>query len=139
LAKRQVHLLIIGMGEPSIVDVPKYDVTTHQLSGTFEGQTQYQPNTLLAMQKAVPGADFIYAPPGTEHINYNLPAKAGGLFAVPHQSNLDAWFVIGALLLLVNLALTGGRLPRWHHVVLSFEPLRLFYRFLKSRQSSGQP
>jgi len=138
LAKRHVHLLIVGMGEPNIVDVPKYDVTTHQRAGVYEGQTQYNPAVLQEMQKAVPGADFIYAPPGTEHINYNFPAKSGGLYAVPHDANLYPWFVIAALLLISNLALSGGRLPRWRHIVLALQQLRSLRRIFNPGRFSGQ-
>jgi hypothetical protein len=111
LSKRNIHLLIVGMGESTNVSVPRYDPETHQRTGSFDGLTQYQPATLQAIQSAVPGADLIYAPPGTMHISYNFPQKAGGLYAVPHSSNLYSWLVLAALAVLVSLALTGGRLP----------------------------
>jgi hypothetical protein len=137
MTKRQIHLLVVGMGEQEIVDVPKYDVTTHQRNGTFEGQTQLQPAQLQEMQKAVPGADLLWAPPGTEHLHYNFPSKAGGLYAVPHDSNLYPWFLIIGLLALLNVTITGGRVPKLRHIMLWLEPVRRLRRFLPSRQSSG--
>jgi hypothetical protein len=112
LSKRHIHLLIVGLGETYPVSVPTYDATTHERNGAYDGQTSYQPKVLAAIQQAVPGADLIYAPPGTEHVNYDFPQKAGGLYAEPHQSNLYAWLVAAALLVVLNLTIAGGRLPR---------------------------
>ena len=140
LAKRKIHLLIVGMGEAQNVSVPKYDPTTHQRSGVYEGETSFKPDMLQSMQKAVPGAEFIYAPPGTEHIKYSFPSKSAGLYAVPHDSNLYGWFVLVGLLAIVKVTVFGGRWPKWRFIVHAFEPLWQLRRYISNkRQHAGKP
>ena len=117
LVEEKVHLLIIGLGVLDPVNVPVYDPTTNQRKGSFESQARYQPEILQEMQKAVPGSDLIWAPPGTKHIQYSFPKKSSGLYAKPTQSNLAPWLLMLAMLLLVNITIGGGGRANWRRLV----------------------
>jgi hypothetical protein len=112
LKKQNVHLLIIGFGGNTPITVPKYDSSTKQRNGAYEGTTAYEPEFLRKMVAAVPGATLLTVPPGTEHISsYNFPEHAGGLYAKPKKSNLYFWFLCFDMLLLLSITFGGGELP----------------------------
>jgi von Willebrand factor type A domain len=116
--KRGVRLLIVAVGGKAAVTVPKYDATSKRRNGEFyDGTTQVDLSVLTGMRDAVPGSDLIPVPPGTEHLDYSFPQKAGGLHATPTQSNLRPWLLFIDLLLLFTITTGGGGLPRWRLLV----------------------
>lgn len=131
LNKQNVRLLVVGLGGHTPVAVPKYDSSSKQRNGAYEGTTKYEPALLEHMAKSVKGGTLLAAPPGTEHVKYDFPAKAGGLYAVPKKSNLYFWFLIFDLLLLANITFGAGGLPKWKLVLaLCLEP----FTWLKNRR-----
>jgi hypothetical protein len=139
LKKNNVRLLIVAMGGSNAVNVPKYDETTHRRNGEFyAGTTALDDGILKHMRDAVPGSELIYAPPGTAHIHYSFPQKAGGLYAKATQSNLRPWLLALALLLFASITVGGGGLPRWRlinpvqHLADIWRAVRRF-RFLSTR------
>ncbi len=116
--KRKVRLLIVGLGGSAPITVPKYDDTTKRRNGQyFEGTTKLDTAVLKMMKDAVPDAELILAPPGTERINYSFPQKAGDLHARPAQSNLRPWLLMSDILLLIVITIGGGGMPRWKLVI----------------------
>lgn len=113
LNKEKIHLLIVGLGGSSPVTVPKYDPTTKQRNGAYEGTTAYEAEIPQFMQSKVEGATLLLAPPGTEKLSFDFPAKSGGHYAVPKQANLYPWFLAAAFLLLLNITFGGGGFPKW--------------------------
>ncbi|MBX9685666.1 MAG: VWA domain-containing protein, partial [Candidatus Obscuribacterales bacterium] len=112
LKQERVHLLIVGLGGAAAVTVPKYDPTSRQRNGAYEGTTQYEPAILQHMLSLSEGATLIAAPPGSEKVSYNFPQKAGGLYATPKQSNLYVYCLALAMLILLNITFGGGSLPK---------------------------
>lgn len=114
LNEGNIRLLIIGLGGDSPVTVPKYDERTHRRTKDFfPGVTKLETKTLVHMRDKVRGAKLIFAPPGTAHIDYSFPEKAGGLYARAVQSNLRFWVLIGCAMLFASVTIGGGGLPRW--------------------------
>lgn len=139
LGKRRIHLLIVALGGNTPVTVPLYDETTKRRTGKYyEGTTKLEPQVLVQMQAAVPGAQLIYAPPGTVSIDYSFPQHAGDLHALPAHSNLRAWLLLGDILLLIFITTGGGGLPRWKLLlpkirVSNLSPGNLLGRFASAR------
>jgi len=121
LNKRKIHLLIVGLGGLTPISVPTYDSTTKQRNGAYEGTTAYEKAILEHMRDVVQGSVLIHAAPGSGSVKYNFPAKAGGLYAVPKQSNLYPWLLLVDMLLLVSITFGGGGLPRRDLVVPLFK------------------
>ena len=126
ISEQKVRLLIVGLGGSSPVTVPKYDSQTHRRNGEFyKGTTQLDTKILTHMRDRVKGSQLILAPPGTSHIHYSFPQKAGGLYARPTQSNLRPALLLMAVLLLVSITIGGGGLPRWQLIDPRPQLLRL--------------
>lgn len=121
LNKRNIHLLIVGLGGMTPITVPTFDSSTKQRNGAYDGTTAYEPEILQHMRDVVTGSTLIYAAPGSGPVAYNFPAKAGGLYAVPQQSNLYFWLLIADMLLLASITFGGGGLPRRDMVVPLFK------------------
>jgi hypothetical protein len=123
VAKRKVRLLIVALGGNAPITVPKYDGTTGRRNGQyFAGTTKLEPGILEKMRTHVPGSELIYAPPGTQTIDYSFPQQAGGLYARATQSNLRPWLLLVDVLLLLLITAGGGAMPRWRLI----DPRNLF-------------
>jgi hypothetical protein len=114
VAKRKVRLLMVAVGGDTPITVPKYDGTTGRRNGQYyAGTTKLESAIFEKMKKRVPGSEVIFAPPGTETINYSFPQQAGGLYARATQSNLRPWLLLVDVLLLLLITAGGGAMPRW--------------------------
>lgn len=113
IEKEKIHLLIIGLGGSQEITVPKYNSSTRQRDGAYEGTTKWEPEIAEYMLSKLSRATLLTAPPGTERVVYDFPAKAGGVYATPKQANLYPWLLAAALLLVLNITFGGGGLPRW--------------------------
>jgi len=128
--KRNVRIVLVGLGGSAQLTVPKYDPTTQQRNGAFNGTTAYEPGIYEHIQSVAKDATILMAPPGTDHVSFNFPAKAGGLYAIPTKSNMYPWLLIFDMLLLVSITIGGGGLPKWRLAVAFFlEP----YIWLKDK------
>jgi hypothetical protein len=142
LVKRQIRLLIVDTAGSVAVSVSKYDLHTHKRSGeSFEGTTRSDPvllekmvtrmkglGTIIIAQQPglVPTAEervlqeqgrLLFTPYNKMELKYNIPAKAGGLYARPAHSNLKPILLGIALLLFFSITTGGGGFPRLRYFV----------------------
>jgi hypothetical protein len=114
LVQKKVRLVLVAMGGSKALTVPKYNPDTHLRTGEyFKGTTALDDTVFKHMRDRVPGTQIIYATPGVDHLHYDFPQQAGGLYAKPAQSNLRPWLLGLACLLFFSLTAGGGGWPRW--------------------------
>jgi hypothetical protein len=165
LVKRQIRLLIIDTAGSVAITVPKYDLHTHKANGeSFEGATASDPRllekmvtrmqglgTLIIAQQPnmVPSAEerllqdqgrLLFTPYSKMELKYNIPQKAGGLYARPAHSNLKPILLGIAIVLFFSITTGGGGLPRLRYF---FPKLRVAsfvsaLQSIKSRFGIGQ-
>ncbi len=131
MVKRKVRLLIVDVAGNIPVTVPKYDLNSHKRNGEYfkaanptcgvagtDGLTKSLPQLLQRMEARMKGlGKLILAPPGTKHITYSIPEKAGGLYARPTHSNLKPILLLIAMTAFFSLTTGGGGLPKLRYLV----------------------
>jgi len=145
LKEEHIHLLTVVTGGTTPVPVPKYDPSNHRRNGRYypgmtkvdevksteiiragypvQGELKPKENIFVHIKDRAKDSDLIFAPPGTAHIHYSFPQKAGGLYAQSLQSNLKHVLLLLDVLLFLLITTGGGGLPRWTLFVANLRPV----------------